>query len=120
MRPFPAAATDVSWLMAEKSLVNDVAEMLAAAAVVGAAVGAEADVVAVLTLEELDDLEELLQATNPKVVTAATDSAAARFTEKLMVMFSLVCEQRWTFRRSADVHGMETSVNEALKFVAVT
>src|SRR5438105_7122817 len=33
--PFPCAASDLSWAMAEKSLVNDVAEMDAAAAVVG-------------------------------------------------------------------------------------
>jgi hypothetical protein len=67
--PLPDDARDVSDDMAEKSLVNDEAEMLAVAPVVGGApVGAGAAVVAAAA-EELDDpdadtedFDELLQA----------------------------------------------------------
>jgi hypothetical protein len=62
--------------MAEKSLVNDVAEIDGAAA----AVVVVAPVVEVTEL----DLDELLQATRPVAVTSAADMATARLAESLI------------------------------------
>jgi hypothetical protein len=67
--------------MAEKSLVNDVAEIDGAAAAV---------VVVAPAAEELDelDLDELLQATRPVAVTSAADMATARLAESLITCVS--------------------------------
>jgi hypothetical protein len=105
--------------MAEKSLVKEVAEIedAAAAVVVGADVPAAAAAVVPVDTDELDFFE-LLHATSPRAVTAATPTAAARFTERLIVMFPL------SFRtvmdvgmaraeRSAAGNPMETTVNKA-------
>src|ERR1700733_8951089 len=62
--PLPDAASDLSAAMAEKSLVNDVAEML------GVAAADEVDDVAELL--ELDELELLLELPHP---TATADNA---------------------------------------------
>ena len=76
MRPFPCEATDESWPMAEKSLVNDVAETAAAAVV------AVVDPVVVA----VDDFFELLpQATSPAASTRATDKTLVRLTVKFIL-----------------------------------
>ena len=79
MSPLPWEASDVSCDMAEKSLENDVALMLTAAAVVGAAEEPGAAVVA----DELD--LELLHAASPAVAITATVRTLTRLSETLML-----------------------------------
>ena len=87
IRPLPCDANEVSWAIAEKSLVNESAVMLTEAAVVGAAEDPGAAVVAaaplVVEVEELD--LELLHAASPAVVNAATVMTLTRFSEKLIL-----------------------------------
>jgi hypothetical protein len=68
--------------MAEKSDVNDVAEMLAAGAVVVAPDAAVVVLVVVL---------DLLQPTNPTRVVAAVARSAARFSDRYIKVPSLDC-----------------------------
>ena len=76
MLPLPEEASDFSWAMAEKSLVNELTDRLAAGAAVvavdPAVVAVEPAVVAV------DDDLELPQPVRANPVSAATEAAAAK------------------------------------------
>jgi hypothetical protein len=90
----PCDAREVSWAIAEKSLVNEVALMDGAAAdVVAVAPGAAVVVVDVLDLE-------LLHAAKPAVTTTAVVRTLARFTGNLIVP-----PGSWFHAPSLDVSG---------------
>jgi hypothetical protein len=84
---------DVRSFMAEKSLVNDVAEIEGAAAAVVVVAPAELD-------EDELDFDDELQAARPAAVRTATDNAPARLTENFITM-----EPPWVSFRSSSHYG---------------